>query len=303
MDIQSKIILVAGPTASGKSSFAVKLAKKINGEVINSDSMQVYKELKVLTARPDKNIEKKIIHHLYGFQNINKKFSTGRWLKLVKKKIKEVKTKNKIPILVGGTGLYFKSLTEGLVEIPNIPIKIRNQTRYLQRNIGQKNFYSKLLKLDPLVKNQINPNDSQRSIRAFEIKKFTKKSITRWIHGTKSLFDTASFIKIYIDFPREDLLIQIKKRINKMFKNGAINEVKKFNRFNIKKENTVNKVIGIEEIRKYLIGDSNIDETKEKIYIKTRQYAKRQSTWARGQMRSWQKVHPKDLTSLLKKFK
>ena len=127
MDLKSKIILISGPTASGKSNFSIKLAKKINGEIINADSMQVYKELKILSARPIKKDQKKIKHHLYGFQNVKKNFSTGHWLKLVNKKIKELRKRGKVPILVGGTGLYFKALTEGLVKIPNIPIKLRNK--------------------------------------------------------------------------------------------------------------------------------------------------------------------------------
>ena len=118
MDLKSKIILIAGPTASGKSEFAIKIAKKINGEIINADSMQVYKQLKILTARPTQKNQKKIKHHLYGFQNVEKKFSTGAWLKLAIKKIKEIQKKNKVPILVGGTGLYFKALIDGLVKIP-----------------------------------------------------------------------------------------------------------------------------------------------------------------------------------------
>ena len=125
MDLKSKIILISGPTASGKSSFALKVAKKINGEIINADSMQVYKQLSILTARPLKKNQEKIKHHLYGFQSVTKKFSTGQWLKLAKNKIKEIKKRKKIPILVGGTGLYFKSISEGLVEIPNIPLKFR----------------------------------------------------------------------------------------------------------------------------------------------------------------------------------
>ena len=127
MGIQSKIILISGPTASGKSSFAVKLAKKINGEIINADSMQVYKQLKILTAKPNKQEQKNIKHHLYGIIELNKNFSTGQWLKLTIKKIKEIKNKKKIPILVGGTGLYFQSLINGLVKIPNIPFSIRNK--------------------------------------------------------------------------------------------------------------------------------------------------------------------------------
>ena len=233
MDIKSKIILIFGPTASGKSIFSVKVAKKINGEIINADSMQVYKELNILTARPKKKDQKKIKHHLYGFQTVKKNFSTGQWLKLVESKIKEIQKRKKVPILVGGTGLYFKSLTEGLVVIPNIPLSFRNKIRFLQKKIGQKKFYQNLIKIDPLVKNTINQNDVQRSVRAFEIKKFTKKSITQWFERTKISFNTDNFIKIYIDFPRQELVNRIKKRVEQMFNQGAILEVKKYNRLKV----------------------------------------------------------------------
>ena len=153
MDLKSKIILIYGPTASGKSKFAVNLAKKINGEIINADSMQVYKELKILSARPYQKDYKKIRHHLYGFQDVKKKFSTGSWLKLANKNILDIKKRKKVPILVGGTGLYFKALTDGLVRIPNIPIKYRDKIISLHKKIGSKNFFSKLIRLDPLVKN------------------------------------------------------------------------------------------------------------------------------------------------------
>ena len=161
MDKKSKIILISGPTASGKSEFAVRLAKKINGEIINADSMQVYKELKILSARPYLKDYNNIRHHLYGFQNVKKKFSTGHWLKLANKKILEIRKRKKIPIMVGGTGLYFKALTEGLVKIPNIPNKYRDQVRSLHKKIGPRKFYSKLIKLDPLIKKKLNPTDSQ----------------------------------------------------------------------------------------------------------------------------------------------
>ena len=303
MDTKSKIILISGPTASGKSSFAIKVAKKINGEIINADSMQVYEQLNILTARPKKNDQKNIKHHLYGFQSVTKNFSTGAWLKLVKSKIKEIQKRNKVPILVGGTGLYYKSITDGLVKMPNISLRFRNQVRLLQKKIGQKKFYKNLIKIDPLVKNQFNPNDVQRTIRAFEIKKFTKKSITQWFKRTKILFDPTSFIKIYIDFPREELVNRIKKRVDRMFKEGAVLEVKKFNRLKVKKDNSSKKIIGIEEISKLLNGEFNLIEAKERIFIKTRQYAKRQTTWARGQMTSWQKINPNNLSLALKKLK
>ena len=299
----SKIILISGPTASGKSSFAIKLAKKIKGEIVNADSMQVYNQLSILTARPKKKDQKNIKHHLYGFQSVTKKFSTGAWLKLVKSIIKEIQKRNKVPILVGGTGLYFKSLTEGLVKIPNIPLRFRNKVRLLQKRIGQEKFYKKLITIDPLVEKQINSNDVQRTIRAFEIKKFTKKSITEWFKKTKILFDPSSFIKIYIDFPREVLVNRIKKRVDQMFNEGAILEVKKFNRLKVKKDNSSRKVIGIEEIGKLINGEINLIEAKERIFIKTRQYAKRQTTWARGQMTSWQKINPNNLSLTLKKLR
>ncbi len=303
MDTKSKIILIFGPTASGKSNFAIKVAKKIDGEIVNADSMQIYNQLNILTARPKKKDEKKIKHHLYGFQSVTKKFSTGVWLKSAVRKIREIQEREKTPILVGGTGLYFKSITEGLVKIPNIPLSFRNKIRSLQKKIGQKKFYQNLIKVDPLVKNHINPNDVQRTIRAFEIKKFTKKSITHWFKKTKILFNPKDFIKIYIDFPREKLVVRIKERVEQMFKEGAILEVKKFNKLKVKKDNTSKKIIGIEEIGKFLEGKINLTEAKETIFIKTRQYAKRQSTWARGQMSSWHKIDPKKLNLTLKKLK
>ena len=149
MDLKSKIILISGPTASGKTNFSIKLAKKINGEIINADSMQVYKELKILSARPNSKDYQKIKHHLYGFHSVKNNFSTGEWLKFVIKKIKEIRKRKKTPILVGGTGLYFKALTDGLVSIPNIPIRYRNKIRSLHKSLGQKKFYQELLKLDP----------------------------------------------------------------------------------------------------------------------------------------------------------
>ena len=302
MDLKSKIILISGPTASGKSEFSIQLAKKIKGEIINADSMQVYKELKILTARPIKKEYLKIKHHLYGFLSVKRKFSTGKWLKLVNEKITIIKKKKKIPILVGGTGLYFKALTDGLVKIPNIPIKFRNEIRNLQKKIGQKKFYKELIKTDPLIKDKINPTDTQRSIRAYEVKLYTNKSLIDWFKNTKSRYTNDDFVKIYIDFPRQDLLSRISSRVDQMLKQGAIDEVKKFLKLKISKDKTPNKVIGISEIKDFLNKKSDLNEVKEKITIKTRQYAKRQSTWARGQMKNWQKVNPKDLKQILKKI-
>ncbi len=302
MDLKSKIILISGPTASGKSNFAIKLAKKIRGEIINADSMQVYKELRIITARPIKQKYQKIKHHLYGFQSVKKKFSTGKWLKLATEKITIIKKRKHTPILVGGTGLYFKALTNGLVKIPNIPIKFRNKIRNLQKKLGQKNFFKQLIKLDPLINEKINSTDVQRSIRAYEVKSYTKKSLVDWFKNTKATFAEDDFIKIYIDYPRQDLLDKISTRTDQMLKQGVIEEVKKFLKLKVGKDKTSNKVIGINEIKDFLNKKSDLSEVKEKIAVKTRQYAKRQSTWARGQMMNWQKVNPKDLKKFLKKI-
>jgi len=303
MDLKSKIILIAGPTACGKSNFALKLSKKIRGEIVNADSMQVYKQLQILTARPKKKDLKKTKHHLYGFCDVRKNYSTGDWLKLLLKKIKDIRKRKMVPIVVGGTGLYFKALTDGLVKIPNIPINVRNKIRFIQNKLGQKKFYNQLLKLDPLIKNKIEKNDVQRSIRAYEIKNYTKISIINWFKKTKKHISSDQFIKIYIDYPRESLIKRINLRVEDMFAEGAVEEVRRFIKLKVKKENSSNKVIGIKEITNFLNKKCSLDQTKELIAIKTRQYAKRQVTWARGQMGSWQKINPKNLGLALKKIK
>ena len=302
MDLKSKIILISGPTASGKSKLAIDFAKKVNGEIINADSMQVYKELKILTARPIKENTNKIKHHLYGFQSVKNEFSTGQWLKLVKKKIKEVRNKNKIPILVGGTGLYFKTLTDGLVKIPKIPNTIRNKIRSKQKQMGQKKFYLKLLKLDKFVKNKIVSSDIQRSLRAYEVIYFTKKSIFEWYKKTKSQYKIDEFLKIYIDYPKEILVNKISKRVDQMIKDGAVEEVQNFEKLNLNSDNNLYKVIGIREIKDFTHKKTSLKEMKLNIVIKTRQYAKRQRTWSRGQMSDWQKFDPKDLSKFIKKL-
>ena len=303
MDKQSKIILISGPTASGKSNFAIKIAKKIEGEIINADSMQVYKKLKILTARPNKIEQKNIKHHLYGFVDLNEKFSTGQWLELTIKKIKNIQKKKKIAILVGGTGLYFQSLVNGLVKIPEIPLKFRNKVRQMSKKEGQKKFYKKLLKLDPRIKDKFDPNDTQRSIRAYEIKSYTDISMYDWLDKTESEFKDNDFLKLHIDTKREKLVERINLRTSSMINSGAINEVKKFLKLKIRKDQSVSKVIGIAELTQYLKHEITLEEVKELILIKTRQYAKRQATWARTRMISWVKIDPNKLDSYIKKLK
>ena len=299
--MSKKIILIAGPTASGKSKLAISLAKKLKGEIINADSMQIYKEFSVLSSRPSKIEIKKAKHHLYGLISVKKYFSAGDWLKEAKRIINHCLKKKKIPIIVGGTGLYFNTITKGISKIPDIDIKTRNKVRNLFKKLGFSKFYEQLLKLDPKVKNKILPTDSQRTQRAYEVKLKTKKSLFDWIENTKSDFLDYNLKKIFLDIPREELLKKISKRTDSMFNQKCINEVKRFNSLKINKSLSANKLIGVQEINSHLRELITLDQCKELINIKTRQYAKRQNTWARGHMKNWNKVYSKDFSNLLKK--
>ena len=298
---KKKVVLLAGPTASGKSKLAIKLAKYLNGEIINADSMQIYKQISILTSKPSTQDRKITKHHLYGFNSVKKIFSTGHWLKLVIKKIHDQWENDKTPIVVGGTGLYFKALTDGLAEIPEIPSNIKKKVRKLHNKMGQENFYSSLIKLDPLSKKFIFLNDIQRSIRAYEVKKFTNKSLFQFTQKTKLNFESNVFRKIFINVPKEQLHKKIENRVEKIFKQGVIEEVKKFNKLKIKKDLSPNKIIGIKEIRDYLDNKTTLLKTKELIIQKTRQYAKRQYTWSRGHMRSWEMIYSPNINDLFKK--
>ena len=302
MEQDKKIILIAGPTASGKSKLAIKIAIHLNGEIINADSMQIYKEISILSSKPTKDDLKNVRHHLYGFNSVKKKFSTGLWLTMVIKKIEELWSKGKSPIIVGGTGLYFKALTDGLVKIPNIPIKLQKEIRTLQKKLGQKKFFSKLVTLDPLAKNFVLETDTQRSIRVYEVKKFTNKSLFELVKETKSNFDNTIFRKIFINTPKANLHKKIEERVEKMLQEGAVEEVRKFFKMNVYRELSANKIIGVKEIKSHLNGKITLLQAKQMIVQKTRQYAKRQFTWSRGHMKSWEMVYSTNSNDLFEKI-
>ena len=299
--MSKKIILLAGPTASGKSKLAIHLAKKLKGEIINADSMQIYKEFSILSSRPNRLEVKQAKHHLFGVVSAKNYFSAGDWLKETKKKLNLCFKKKKTPIIVGGTGLYFNTITKGISKIPDIDLKTRTQVRNQFKKLGYKKFYEKLLEIDPKAKGKILPTDSQRTQRAYEVKLKTKKSLFDWIANTKSDFLNYSLKKIFLDIPRQELLQKISKRTEMMFKENCISEVKKFNSLKLNKSLSANKLIGVQEINQYLKDNISLDECKELINIKTRQYAKRQNTWARGHMKNWNKLYSKNFSILLKK--
>jgi tRNA dimethylallyltransferase len=295
-----KIILIAGPTGSGKSEIALRLAKKINGEIINADSMQVYKEIKILSARPESYSN--VSHYLYGNISVKNNFSAGEWLKKVKVNLKKIIKKKKQPIFVGGTGLYFKLLTEGISNIPKIPDLIRTKARKLNAKLGNDEFYDLLIKLDPLIHNRIKKNDTHRLIRAYEVVTFTKKSLIDWQKKNKNYFSNYHFVKIFINPENSFLQKLLRLRLKKMFELGAVNEVKKFLKLKINKSLPANKILGIEEIKKYLEKKIPLEQAFEETFIRTRKYVKRQRTWFRGHMRDWTSIFNPNFDILTKKI-
>jgi len=295
-----KIILIAGPTGSGKSEIALKLAKKMNGEIINADSMQVYKEIKILSARPESYSN--VSHYLYGNISVKNNFSAGEWLKKVKLNLNKIIKKKKQPIFVGGTGLYFKLLTEGISNIPKIPDSIRTKARKLNAKLGNDEFYDLLIKLDPLIHNRIKKNDTHRLIRAYEVVTFTKKSLIDWQKKNKNYFSNYHFVKIFINPENSFLQKLLRLRLKKMFELGAVNEVKKFLKLKINKSLPANKILGIEEIKKYLEKKIPLEQAFEETFIRTRRYVKRQRTWFRGHMKDWTSIFNPNFDILTKKI-
>ena len=286
--IKKKIILLFGPTASGKSRLALDIAKELNCEIINADSMQVYKEVKILSARPN---NKNIKHHLYGFVSVKKNFSTGSWYKLAAKKIKDINQKNKVALVVGGTGLYFKALTDGLSEIPEVPKESKNLK--LDKDYILKN---------PRIFKGILISDKQRLQRAFSVYKHTGKPLWLWQKKNKKIFKTGEFMKIFLQPGKPEIESRIKKRFDQMLKEGAIQEAENFKKIRVNSINSSNFIIGLKEISEFLNKKISLDELKEKVVIRSRQYAKRQLTWQRGQMKDWKGFTDSNYLDLRKKI-
>jgi len=286
--LSKKIILLFGPTASGKSRLALDIAKEFNCEIINADSMQVYKEVKILSARPN---NKSIKHHLYGFVSVKKNFSTGSWYKLAAKKIKDINKRGKVALVVGGTGLYFKALTDGLSEIPEVP-KI-NMNSKLDKNYILKN---------PKIFKGIPINDKQRLQRAISVYKHTGKPLWIWQKKNKKIFKDKEFTKIFLQPRKPEIESRIKKRFDQMLREGAIQEAENFKKIRVNSINSSNFIIGLKEISEFLSKKISLNELKEKVVIRSRQYAKRQLTWQRGQMKDWKGFTDTNYLDLRKKI-
>ena len=283
-----RAILIAGPTASGKSSIALHLAQELGGVIINADSMQVYKDLDIITARPGPAEREASPHALYGILDGADHFSVAAWLILAKAEAGKAWESGRIPIFTGGTGLYFKALTQGLVDLPEISEGVRGQLRQRLENEGIKALYRDLEAKDPETAGRLKPADKQRIIRALEVFEATGKPLSRWLRKTtEDPFKGVEFVKICLLAGPEVLNRRIRARFHNMIEKGALREAANFAAKGIDRSRPVMKALGLRPLLRHLKGDISIDEAASLAVIETRQYAKRQRTWFRGQFSDW----------------
>ena len=282
---QSPVIVIGGPTACGKSGLALAIAENFDGIIVNADAIQVYRDLRILTARPTEEEEKRIPHRLYGILDAKESCSAGTWQALALKEIENIQNIGKLPIIVGGTGLYLKALTEGIAPIPKIPLSVRKSVREFYSEVGKAEFYTQFTKKDPITAARIQPNDAQRLMRAWEVMEATGKSISLW-QEEKMQSPNLKFTMVVGTPLRETLYAACDKRIFNMISDGVLEEVKALMiRFQNEKFNNlpVFKAIAFKEFSSYLAGDTTLDIAIAKAQQQTRRYAKRQMTWFRNQ--------------------
>jgi tRNA dimethylallyltransferase len=289
------LVVLSGPTASKKSYLADLFFDKYKSRIINSDSMQIYNEMPILTAQPeDRNIEGK--YALYTSLDYREKCTVAKYAKLAVAEIENALQENKIPILVGGTGLYIKSILDGLIIIPEISQKIKRKVFEDFENLGKEGFYAQLLKKDPAVADKIRPSDTTRMIRAMEVFMQTGKSISEFKDNIKKLY-TGDYLHISLFPERVTLYEWCEKRFDAMIKSGVVDEVKDFiaRREPSEGKYGVEASLGYQDIKNYLSGEIDMDEVKDKTKQATRNYAKRQLTWSRNQMPNKKCLHYSDI--------
>lgn len=283
--LSNQVIFLVGPTGAGKTEISIKLAKKIGGEIVCCDSMQVYKDLDILTGKPTPRQMFLVPHHLFGIKRPTEDFSVAEYRKLALKKIKEIHSRNRMPVFVGGTGLYMQALLDGLFFSPAKDLRLRRKLQAQAQKYGSRRLYAKLKKIDPVAARAIHPNDGRRIIRALEVYSLTGKTISQLKLGSSGgifgLYPTRIFCLFYKN--RNLLYFRINARVGQMFKRGLVAEVKKLLSRNLSM--TARQALGIKQVQRFLQGNCSLKEAKEQLKTDTRRYAKRQLSWFRRDKR------------------
>jgi tRNA dimethylallyltransferase len=286
---RNPVVLIAGPTAGGKSAVAYELARTNAGMIINADALQVYRELRILTARPTPSEERAVPHRLYGTVSASRPYSVGLWLDAARTAIADAWSLNRMPIVVGGTGLYFKALEQGLVRLPPIPPTTRQKWRHKLERQGPASLYEELMSLNRAEATRLRPSDGQRIVRALEILDATGKPLSAW-HAESSapgFLATCRALKLFLSPPREHLYKRIDRRFDEMVELGAMAEVQELLRQSLDPSLPAMKAIGVGELAAVAGGELALDEACRIAKRNIRRYAKRQLTWARRNMISW----------------
>jgi len=280
-----RVLIIAGPTAGGKSALALDVAEAFSGTVINADSMQVYRELRILTARPSRQDEARAPHKLFGVLSARERCSAGRWLKMARAEIEAARGAGRLPVVVGGTGLYIKALTEGLAPVPDIPPDVRREVRDLHARLGGAAFRAELACVDPRAAARLSPGDSQRLIRALEVFRLTGRPLGEWqrAEGVRAPV-AARFAVIAVVPPRERLYAAIEARFDAMMAAGALAESRALDALGLDPSLPAMKAVGVPELRRHLAGEISLAEAAEAAKRATRRFAKRQMTWLRHQI-------------------
>jgi tRNA dimethylallyltransferase len=292
-DDNGKAVLIAGPTASGKSALALALAQKTGGVVINADSMQVYRDLRVITARPTPAEEALVPHRLYGHVDAAVNFSAGAWVADAAKVLSEARARHALPIFVGGSGLYFKALTRGLSAVPPIPADIRDSVRARLERGGVEALHAELARRDPRSAERLKPRDRTRIARALEVVEATGRSLTDWHRdGLPPLLPQGSFRAVFLEPDRDQLYARIDARFDAMLEAGALEEVGRLAARRLDPLLPAMKAHGVPALIRHLAGEITLEEAATIGRADTRHYAKRQFTWFRHQLPEFAWVKP-----------
>ena len=289
MNAQPPLILIAGPTASGKSALALGLAERLGGEIVNADALQLYADLRLLTARPSPQEEARVPHHLYGVADGADGWSAGRWLKAVLPVLADIRARGRPAIVTGGTGLYFTALTSGLADIPPVPTQVRQATRAQWDSLGEAAFRDALHAADPAAADRIAPADRQRLLRAMEVHAATGRALSAWQADTRPALEPGSWRGYVLEPERRALYARCDARLAGMW-DSALDEVRALVIRRLDPASPIMKAVGARELAAQLGGRLTPDEALASAQRETRRYAKRQMTWQRNQIPDWPRI-------------